>query len=283
MAVETTSMGPSATASSSRAAEPSAAVQGRRILAGEWTKLRSVRSTTITLAVNALVCIGLGVLICYGVASRWSERSPAERAQFDPSSLSLSGLFLGQLIIGTLGVLIISAEYSTGTIRATLGAIPQRRAVLVGKAAVFAAVILVVSLVTCFAAFLLGQVVLDGKGIGTSLSQPGVLRVVLGGALYLTVVGLLGLGLGTLLRSTAAGISAVVGLLFVLPILANFLPSDIRVHVAKFLPSEAGAAIWTLHPRAAESLSPWVGFGLLCAYALAALVAGSVVLARRDA
>jgi ABC-2 type transport system permease protein len=75
----------------------------------------------------------------------------------------------------------------------------------------------------------------------------------------------------------------VVGLLFVLPILSNFLPSDIRSHVAKYLPAEAGAAIWTLHPRASESLSPWVGFGVLCAYALAALVAGSVVLARRDA
>jgi ABC-2 type transport system permease protein len=282
MSVDTAPPATSAPIFRPAASEPSALTQFRRILAAEWTKLRSVRSTRYTLAVNALVCVGLGVLFCYGVVSRWDQQSPAERASFDPASFSLNGLFLGQLIIGALGVLVISAEYSTGTIRATLGAIPQRRTVLAGKAVVFAGVALAVSLITCFAAFFLGQLVLHGKGIDTTLGQPGVLRVVLGGALFLTAVGLLGLGLGTLLRNTAAGISAVVGLLFVLPILANFLPSDIRVHVTKFLPGTAGMGIWSVH-REANTLSPWVGFGLLCAYALATLVAGSVVLARRDA
>lgn len=282
MSLDTAPPATSAAVFRSVAPEPSGPTQFRHIVAAEWTKLRSVRSTKITLAVNALVCIGLGVLFCYGVVSRWDQMSPAERARFDPASFSLNGLFLGQLIIGALGVLVISAEYSTGTIRATLGAIPQRRSVLTGKAVVFAGVVLVVSLITSFAAFFLGQLVLHGKAIDTTLGQPSVLRVVLGGALFLTAVGLLGLGLGTLLRNTAAGISVVVGLLFVLPILANFLPSDISVHVMKFLPGTAGMGIWSVH-REANALSPWVGFALLCGYALAALIAGAVVLARRDA
>src|SRR5450759_5017176 len=242
MALDTATIVAPGTTPGSRAAEPSLGTLFRRILAAEWTKLRSVRSTTITLAVTVLVCVGLGALFCYGMVSRWDQQTPQERSLFDPASFSLNALFLGQLII--------SAEYLTGMFTATVGAVPHRRAMLAGKAVVFAGVALLFSLVTCFTAFFLGQAILHGKGIGTSLSQPGVLRVVIGGALYLTVVGLLGLGLGTLLRNSAAGISAVVGLLFVLPILSNFLPSDIRSHVAKYLPAEAGAAIWTLHPRA---------------------------------
>src|SRR5664280_620163 len=209
MALDTATIVAPGTTPGSHPAEPSLGTLFRRILAAEWTKLRSVRSTTITLAVTVLVCVGLGALFCYGMVSRWDQRTPQERSLFDPASFSLNALFLGQLIIGALGVLVISAEYSTGTIRATLGAVPQRRAMLAGKAVVFAGVALLFSLVTCLAAFLLGQAILPGKGIGTSLSQPGVLRVVIGGALSLTVVGLLGLGLGTMLRNSAAGISAV--------------------------------------------------------------------------
>jgi ABC-type transport system involved in multi-copper enzyme maturation permease subunit len=252
------------------------------LLRSEWTKLRSVRSTYWTLFAAALSMVGLATLLSAVYVNRYDRVSNARRATFHPVAFSLSGIFLAQLAIGVLGVLIITAEYSSGSIRSTFTAVPQRRAVLVAKAAVFAAVTAVVGVGASFAAFFVGQAILSGKGIGAQIGDPGALRAVVGAGLYLAVLGLLALGLGALIHHSAGAIAAVFGLVFVLPGIVAALPSSWDKAISPYLPSNAGQAIiGTSHGVA--SLSPWAGFGIFCAYATAALVAAAVMLQRRDA
>lgn len=191
-------------------------------------------------------------------------------------------MFLAQLAIGVLGVLLVTGEYAIGSILSTFAAVPARLPVLWAKTAVFAAATLLVTVPAVLVAFFVGQSILSGKGIQASIGDPGVLRAVLGAALYLTVVGVLGIGLGSLLRSTAAGISALFGLLFVVPIIVRLLPASVSGPVGKYLPSSAGQAV-TAVVRESTSLSPWTGFALFCGYAAIAVVAAALALWRRDA
>jgi ABC-2 type transport system permease protein len=254
-------------------------VQLPRVVRSEWTKLRTVRSTMWTLLATLIVCVGLPVMISFAIINQpKSDLGP----DFDAASFSLFGVFLGQLIVGALGVLVISAEYSTGTIRATLTAVPQRLVFFVSKLLTFSAVIAIVSFATTFVAFFLVQAVLGTHGLGVSLGEGTSLRMVIGGALYLTIVGVLGLGIGAIVRHSAAGISTVLALLFVLPILANFLPHSWQEHVVKYLPGQAGQAIFQRHADAV-TLAPWTGLALFAGYAALALVIGATLLARRDA
>ena len=265
-----------------RTDQPALAVQFGRNLTAEWTKLRSVRSSIISLLATGAVCIGFAVLLSYGMLSRWDQLSPQRRASFHPATFSVSGVFFGQLVIGALGVLAMSAEYSTGTIRATVSATPQRLAMYLSKIVVFALTALVVALISMTVAFLGAQAILSSKQIGAGISDPGVPRILLGSALFLVAVGLLGLGLATLLRHTAGAISTVFGLMLVLPLLSNFMPSDWQANVDKWLPLNAGATVMQTTAEAGQ-FGPWTGLGVLYGYALVALVAGGVVLARRDA
>ena len=252
----------------------------------EWTKLRSVRSTTWSLVAMIVLTIGIGVLATATEASRWASASPLDRLTFDPTSLSLTGLLFGQLAIGVLGILVISAEYGTGTIRATLAAIPNRPLVLAAKALVFSTVSVVVGLAVSFIAFFIGQALLSGSAPHTTLGAPGVLRAVIGGGLYLAVLGLLALGLATIIRHTAGAISAFVGVLFILPLITQALPSSIRDAVGKYLPANIGAKLTTVVPgfrSDVPTFSPWVGFAILCGYAVVALGIGAWLLQRRDA
>jgi len=250
-----------------------------RVLRSEWTKLRTVRSTVWTLLATLVVCIGLPVMISFAIVNQpKSDIGP----DFDAAGFSLFGVFLGQLIVGALGVLVISAEYSTGTIRASLTATPQRVVMLVAKLLTFSVVIAIVSFVTTFAAFFLVQAVLDTHDLGVTLGEGTSLRMVVGGALYLIIVGLLGLGIGTILRHSAAGISTVLALLFVLPILASFLPHSWQEQVVKYLPGQAGQAIFQRQADAV-TLAPWTGLAVFAGYALLSLIIGAVLLVRRDA
>jgi ABC-2 type transport system permease protein len=252
----------------------------------EWTKLRSVRSTTWSLAAMIVLAIGIGVLATATEASRWATASTVDRLTFDPTALSLTGLLFGQLAIGVLGILVMSAEYGTGTIRATLAAIPNRPLVLATKALVFTAVSVVVGLAVSFVAFFIGQAVLSGSTPHAVLADPGVLRAVIGGGLYLAVLGLLALGLATIVRHTAGAISAFVGVLFILPLIAQALPSSIRDDIGKFLPANIGATLTSVVPgfrSSTSAFSPWVGFAILCGYAVVALGVGAWLLQRRDA
>lgn len=257
------------------------------ILRSEWTKLRSVRSTYWTLAVALGVLVASAVIFSAAYVSQYASVSAVDRAAFDPTSFTLTGLFLAQLAIGVLGVLLITSEYSTGAIRSTLAAVPQRRAVLAAKAVVFSGVALVVGLLASFTAFFAGQAILSSQHIQAHIGDPGVLRAVAGGGLYLAVLGLFALGLGALIRHSSGAIAALFGVVFVAPILALALPSSWNAAISKFLPSNAGQAILsTVHSarvHGSASLSPWVGLGVFAAYAAVALGLAAWRLGRRDA
>ena len=180
---------------------------------------------------------------------------------------------------GVLGVLLMSGEYSTGMIRSSLTAVPRRLPVLWAKLAVFAGSIFSVSLVASFISFFLGQALLNSHDLGVPITAPDALRSVIGAALYLTVAGLIGVALGALLRNTAAGITIFAGVFFVLPPLATLLPASISDHLAQYLPSNAGGAIWGGAARVPNALSPWTGFALLCGYAVIVIGAGGMAAA----
>lgn len=249
------------------------------VLRSEWTKLRSVRSTYWTMLFAVAVTIGVSVIVCV----KWAHdirHSPGDK--LDPTLASLNGLFLAQVAVGTLGVLVISSEYGTGMIRATFGAVPRRRVVLAAKGLVFTAVTLVVGEILSFAAFGIGQAILHGAHAGASLGQPQVLRAVVGGGLYLAAVGLLGFGLGALIRHTAGALSAFFGVLFALSALADLLPESWRNDLMPYMPANAGTQIFAVD-RVHDSLAPWTGLGVLGLYAAAAIIAATVLVTRRDA
>lgn len=252
-----------------------------RVIRSEWTKLWTLRSTLWSLVVAVVLTIGLGALICFARGNHFSQESLQDRLLFDPTSTSLVGLFLSQLAVGVLAVLAMSGEYATGMVRSTFAAVPHRLPVLWAKALVFSAVIFVLLTLASLGAFLSGQAVFAQYGLGTSLGAHNVLRAVIGGGLYLTVIGLLGLGLGALLRRTAVAIAVLFGLLLVLPIIVNFLPSNFKDAIEKYLPSSAGQAMLQVVHNP-SSLAPWTGFAVMLAYAVVILAAAAVVLVRRD-
>ena len=248
----------------------------------EWIKLRSVRSTYWTLLALVGAIVAIGLLISFTTVSRWNQFSAIERATFDPTFRSLTGIFLGQLAIGVLGVLVITAEYSTGMIRSTFAAVPQRGAVLAAKAITFAGVALVVGTAACLVAFLGGQAIFAGKGIGVSLGAAGELRAVLGGGVFLGLLGLLALGIGAIVRHTAGAIAAFVGIILVAPALVSALPSPWSGNIAKFLPGEAGQSLVSVHASAGQ-LSPWTALAVLSGWVVVSLGTAAFLILRRDA
>jgi ABC-2 type transport system permease protein len=253
----------------------------RRVALSEWTKLRSVRSTRWSLLATLLLIMGLGIIACLVFESRWPHLSPDDRRHFHPLRANLAGVNFAQLSIGVLGVLVMTAEYSTGMIRSTFSAVPKRLPVLWGKTLVFGAVAFVVSLPAVFIVFFVGQAILSGQHINIGISHPGVIRALFGAALFLTVMGVFGLGLGAIVRNTAAGIALLAGIVFVLPPIIGLLPSSVSNSIDPYLPSNAGGAIWTINPDP-NTLAPWAGLALFAAYAAVAIAIAAVLLNRRD-
>ena len=260
----------------------------------EFTKIRSVRSTYWALLAMIVVCVGMAALFSAGhVAQVNGAPNAAARAaalgsaRADAVTGSLIGLLIGQLVIAVLGALTITSEYSTGMIRTSLTSMPRRGTVYAAKAVVFGAVALVAGLVTSFAAFFAGQALLAGVHAGASLGQPGVLRAVVGGGLFLAVCGLLSYGIGGILRHTAGAIAAAIGLLFVTWSLSQFLPGPPsgwlgQADIDKWIPFNAGGALWE-HVSGVNMFSPWIGFAVFCGYAAVAVIAGLILFVRRDA
>ncbi|HKN51424.1 MAG TPA: ABC transporter permease [Amycolatopsis sp.] len=253
-----------------------------RVLRSEWLKFRSVRSTPIALTAGLAGMVALGWIFSAINASRWPELREQAKVHFSATDVSIRGYAVAQLVLGVLGVLMVSGEYSTGMIRATFSAVPTRLPVLWAKALVFAVVTFVVSEIGAFAAFLGGQAFLSTQHIETTLSAPGVFRAVFGVGLYLTGVGLLGVALGWLIRHTAGAIGTLFGVLLVVPALADALPDTWAPHIVPYLPSNAGQALIEQRPET-TLLAPWTGFAWFCGYVVVALIAAAVLLKRRDA
>jgi len=263
------------TATLTRSATRAAGGYGfRSVTRMEFLKLRSVRSTAWIGLVFAAGMIGLAILVMRG-----QHNSPS----FDPTNDSFAGLAIGQLAFGVLGALVITSEFSSGMIRATLAAVPRRPLLLAAKAAVLGAVTLAVGEVLAFGAFAVGELVLRSPAPHATLAQPGVLRAVLMAGVYPALIALTGLGLGAVIRHTAGAISAVVGILFVLPLILLPLGTSIQNSVGQFMPMLIAENSLTAVKPVAHTLSPGLGFAMLCVYAVVALAAGGWALARRDA
>ena len=252
-----------------------------RIVRSEWTKLRSLRSTGYTLLAATAMLIAFGIIDCASIVANWATLSAKEKASVDPLLASLRGIDGAQLAVGILGVLVITGEYATGMVRSTFSAVPKRLPVLWAKATVFGVVSLVLTVPAALIAFFASQSILDGQHVSIAFSHPGVPRAVIGAALYLTVLGLLALGLGALIRNTAGAIAALVATVFVLPALISALPRNLKDTIAPYLPTNAGGAITSIHPDP-HTLAPWTGFGVLCAYTAATLLCAALLLTRRD-
>jgi ABC-2 type transport system permease protein len=250
-------------------------------LRSELIKMRSVRSTYWTLLALVVAYIAWSAFDCAGIVSHWPQN-----LGFNPATASLNGqVGLGELIIVTLGALIITSEYSTGMIRTSLTVMPRRGVLYAAKAIVFAAVSLTLSLITSLAAFFTGQAILAGKHINTTLAQPFALRAVLLSAAVVTVFGLLAYGAGAIIRNTAGAITAILGVIFLLPLLIQALPSTWFQNLERWLPG--GPALTPISAgwaRSADHLfSAWGEFAVFCGYAAVLLAVGGWLFCRRDA
>jgi ABC-type transport system involved in multi-copper enzyme maturation permease subunit len=254
-----------------------------RVLQSEWTKLRTLRSTLWSLLAAVVTMAALGPVVAAVQMSRWSHLSLEDRLRFDSIDAGVGGFHGAQLAIGVLGVLVITGEYATGMIRSSLMAVPRRLPVLWAKLAVFAAVTFALMLASSVVSFYAVQAIVTQHHEQVTLGATHALRAVIGTALFLTLLGVLAVGLGALVRNTAGGIASLVGLLFVLPGIVALLPASTADTVNPYLPLNAGFAVATSTFEDSHHLAPWTGLAVFAAYAALAVGAGAVSLLRRDA
>ncbi len=246
------------------------------LLRSEWTKFASLRSTWLTAVVTAVLGVGVGALASAGQARQYTGEN------WDPTATSLTSITVAQLAIGVLGVLVITGEYATRTILSTVAAAPRRGNLLAAKATVLAAAAVVLGQLIGFASFFVGQaVIVAGGAPHATLGQPDVLRAVIGSGLYLAAIGLLGLGLGTVFRSTAGAIGALVSITLLIRALAQALPETWATWMDEYWPTAAGEQVVTVL-RAPDTMGPWPGFAVLCGFVAAICAAGYGVLRTRD-
>lgn len=252
------------------------------IVRSEWLKFRSVRSSIMGVAVTFVLTLGLSALVTSLLRAHWTTESAAARLTFDPVSTSLVGILFAQFAIGVIGALFITSEYSSGSIRTTLTAVPQRVELVLGKLVVLLASMFVVSEIACFAAFSLGQSIFSGVVPTASLSSGSTLRAVILAGIYLTLLSVFACGLGLILRQSAATISVFVSLLLVVPLIFAFLPQSWQNDGSKFLPSELGRAM-TAANGVSNHFGPWTSLVIMVAYVVVILGAGVALFVRRDA
>lgn len=262
--------------------EPATRPGLRDAVRSELTKMRSVRSTYYTLIAFFAAGVAYSVINCDAAASAWVHRSSAWHQQFDPADASLGAtVVLGELIIVVLGALIMTSEYSTGMIGTSLSTVPRRPVLYAAKAIAFTAVTLSVSLVTSFAAFFAGQGVLSSKHINTTITDPAALRAVLLTAVVVPFFGLLAFGLATVIRSTAGTITAALGIVFLVPVLSQELPSSWQI--SRWLPGFPGVTtISSTQPPQQYLFGAWGQLAVVAGWTVVAVAAGAWLLQRRD-
>jgi len=250
-----------------------------RLLKSEWTKLRTLPSTWRTAVIAVTVSIGLGAILCNSQAHQWATMTAAQRATFDPTACSLGGFFLvGAVLLGTLGSRAVTAEYSTGMIRSTFTATPTRRRVLAAKAAIAAAFGFPVALLAAVVSFEVGQQALVGKHLQTSLGHPGVDRAVIFAALAVSLVAVMGVGLGGFIRHTAGATAALVLVIVGGAVFGQLLPAGLH----QYIPGTALEAAVTVH-HSPGLLRPDAAIAVLGLYAAVAFGAAVIRVAHRDA
>jgi len=255
---------------------PSLAVRARDVLACEWTKLVSVRSTFWTMLVAVISPVAISALVAATLGS-----APQRGAPIDPLLPGLLSLEYAVLSVAVLGVLAFSTEYGTGLIRTTFAAVPRRRAVLAAKAGVLGAVTMAAGELVAFVSFFLVQAILSGHHLGVSLSAPGVPGAVLAEGLLLFVVAMLGLAVGAIVRHTAGGIAAVIGVI-ILPGILAVLPAPWGGRIGRFTLVDAAHQVTALHP-ATNLFAPALSLVVLLAWPALALLAAALMITRRDA
>jgi ABC-type transport system involved in multi-copper enzyme maturation permease subunit len=290
----------------------------RGVIASEFTKIRSVRSTYWTILALIVLSVGISTLIDWGIANHFHNQ-PGDKAGADTTQASLFVFFqFGQLVIVVLGAMAITSEYSTGMIRTSLTAMPRRGTVYLGKLIVVTSVMLVVSLVTSFIAYFAGQAAFSGSGVASSLFHtttiprdvirgpgpqgPGsppsyhflgtevitaghVLAAIIGTALFVTLVALIAFGLGAIIRHTAGAITSAIGLMFVVAIVIAFLPDNWRWDIMRFFPDAAGRVISSTipQPEAIHLWSAWPQLGVTAIWAVVFVGVGGYLFRKRDA
>ncbi|MFD3659364.1 ABC transporter permease [Streptomyces sp. NPDC058659] len=253
------------------------------VLQSEWTKIRTVSSTVWTLASALLVTVAMSAALCALVNSTFDDLSQAEQLTFDPTFVSFSGMILGQLAMVVFGVLVVGTEYSSGMIRTSLAAVPQRATFLFSKIAVAGGLALLVGLVTSFLSFFLGQALLGGHR--TSIGEDNVLRAVIGAGIYMGLIALFSMGVAAMLRSSMLALGILVPFFFLISQILAAVPK--AKEVAKYFPDQAGAKIMQVVPDAMNSeeapYGPWGGLGIMLIWVVAALAGGYLVMKKRDA
>lgn len=247
----------------------------------EFAKLASLRSSYWLFGAIACVVVGASLLLCELYVHHYSHLNLTQLS-FNPIAYSLSGTLIAQLAVVVVGALAITGEHATGMIRATFAAVPQRRVVLLAKALSLAAVTLVVAEAASFAAFLIGQAILSQRSLQVGLISPGAFSAVVGAGLYLTILGLLALAIGTIVRHSAGAIAVLFGILLVLPAGTEPLPHAWQNSINPYLPSYAGQAVFN-RGEDLHLLAPWTGFAVFCLYTAVALVVAAILINRRDA
>ena len=252
-----------------------------QVVRSEWTKIRSVASTVWTLSLAVVVTIALGVLISLLSKHEFDNLSREDRLSFDPTFISFAGMSLGQLAMIVFGVLVVSNEYSTGMIRTSLAAVPQRGTFLFSKIAVATGLAFAVGLATSFVAFFLGQAMLGSHR--AEIGDPGVLRAVFGGGLYMTLIAMFSMGVAAMLRSPMLSLGILMPFFFLIStILGNVGATE---KIGRYLPDQAGSRIMQVVTPVDDDIpyGPWGGLGIMALWVAAALIGGYLLLKRRDA
>ncbi|MET7714309.1 ABC transporter permease [Streptomyces sp. NPDC005407] len=253
------------------------------VLQSEWTKIRTVSSTTWTLVSALVVTVAMGAALSALLKATFDDLSPQEQLTFDPTFISFSGMILGQLAMVVFGVLVVGTEYSSGMIRTSLAAVPQRATFIFSKIAVAAVLALVVGMATSFLAFFLGQALLGEHR--TTIGADNVLRAVVGGGLYMGLIALFSMGVATMLRSSMLSLGILMPFFFLVSQILASVPK--AKTVARYFPDQAGSKIMQVVPDAMGSdkapYGPWGGLGIMVIWVVVALLGGYLVLKKRDA